>query len=68
MICSLLTTPSPLQEYEELLLNYSSKFPISSPSKGFGDRTARCLAKKEGNAVQEQYLRIKEDVNRLIVL
>ena len=54
------------QAYEVLLVNYQEKFPISSPSKGHGDRTARSLARKEGDAVQEQYLRIKADVSRLL--
>ena len=64
---SQLTRPSP-QAYEVLLENYRNKFPITSPSKGLGDTTARSLAKKEGDAVHEQYFRIKEDVNRLVLV
>lgn len=56
------------QKYEVLIDNYRNKFPISSPSKGPGHRIAKLLSEKEGNAVQEQYLRIKEDVNRLVVV
>ena len=59
---------SPFQKYQGLLEDFRALFPeIFSPATPTTS-SAKELARREGDSVHDQYQRIKQDVDRLIVM